>query len=61
MGRNAGVTCLGRSFIEGSLGMEVEQAEVQCPRCDSVSAREEQGWAFDGEYVCLGCGYGFRN
>jgi len=41
--------------------MEVEQAEVQCPRCDSVSAREEQGWAFDGEYVCLGCGYGFRN
>ena len=45
----------------GADGMVVEQAEVRCPRCDSVKVREEQGWASDGEYMCLYCGYGFRD
>ena len=41
--------------------MEVEQTEVRCPRCDCVDLRMEEGWAFDGEYVCLTCGYSFRD
>ena len=60
-GRNACVTCLGRSFIEEPRGMVVDQAEVQCPRCDSASVREGIGWASDGDFVCLTCGYGFRD
>ncbi len=41
--------------------MEVDATEVQCPRCNGLSAREGQGWGSDGEYVCLDCGYGFRD
>lgn len=41
--------------------MGVKPTEVRCPRCNSLSVREEQGWASDGEYVCLECGYGFRD
>lgn len=41
--------------------MGVDQAEVRCPRCDSVNIREGIGWASDGDYVCLDCGYGFRD
>ena len=41
--------------------MGVDQAEVRCPRCDSVNVREGIGWASDGDYVCLDCGYAFRD